>query len=172
MKPWVIARTADMVAAGESAFVISTGSDRAGLAYVFVADGRFHDGQEIDLGAYSSTPDPGTSAMVRTPRSSRASLSTAFEYGATETLVRYRRAGLVLRKLLGDSDGLFSCTEVSDEWSYMARALGAEPIAEEPGVVSISDLRSRPDARHRGRAPSSAAHRSCSGHRSIRNSSW
>jgi hypothetical protein len=80
------------------------------------------------------------------------SMGRAFEYCATESLIRHRRAALVLEKLLADSaDKTVYLRGVGDEWETMARALGAEPIAEAPGVSPSPTTRTYLPRRSRSR---------------------
>ncbi len=135
MKGWVIAHSVDLVAPGERAFVEQLGDPEPNrLTYSSLVNA--HECEAIDRGAYHDARswyvDGGRDMTVV----EGVSVGRAFEYGATETLVRHRRAELVLRKLLADSaDKTVRLRGVGDEWWTMARALGAEPIAEGLGVV-------------------------------------
>jgi len=135
VKGWVIARSVDLVATGERAFVQELGDPEPNrLTYSSLLSPQ--DCEAIDLGAYRDARswyvDDGRDATLV----EGVSLGRAFEYSATETLVRHRRAALILRKLLADSaDKTVRLRGVGEEWWTMARALGAEPTAEGPGVV-------------------------------------
>jgi hypothetical protein len=132
---WVVAHSVDLVAAGERAFILQLGEaepDR--LTYSSLLNAQ--ECQAIDQEAYRDA----RSWYVKNGRDETevdgVSLGRAFEYSATETLVRHRRAALVLGKLLADSfDNTVRLRGVGDEWWSAARSLGAHPIAEGPGVV-------------------------------------
>ena len=135
MKGWVIAHSADLVATGERAFVQQLGDPEPNrLTYSSLMSAQ--DCEAIDLGAYRDARSWYVNDGWDTTIVEGVSLGRAFEYGATETFIRHRRAALVLRKLLADSaDKTVRMRGVGDEWWAMARALGAEPIAEGPVVV-------------------------------------
>jgi hypothetical protein len=158
VKGWVIAHSADLVATGERAFVQELADpepDR--LTYSSLMSAQ--ECEAIDLGAYRDARSWYVKDGLNTTVVEDVSLGRAFEYSATETLVRHRRAALILRKLLADSvDKTIRLREVGDEWWTMARALGAEPIAEGPGVVPspFSGAHPRPPSRQ-GRLAASLA---------------
>jgi hypothetical protein len=135
VKGWVIAHSADLVATGERAFVLQLGDpapDRLTYSSLLSA----HECGSIDLGAYHDARSWYVNDGRDTTVVEGVSLGRAFEYGATETLVRHYRAEVVLRKLLADSpDRTVRLRGVGDEWWTMARAIGAEPISEGPGVI-------------------------------------
>lgn len=144
MKGWVIAHSADLVAAGERAFVQQLDDpepDRLTYSSLMTAQ----ECEAIDLGAYRDARswylDGGSDATIATG----VSLGRAFEYNATEILIRHHRAALVLRKLLADSaDKTVRLRGVGDEWWTMARALGADPVVEVPGVVPFAGSGAHP----------------------------
>jgi len=135
MKGWVIAHSVDLVATGERAFVQQL-CDPEPDRFTYSSLMSAQECETIDLGAYRDARSWYVKDGSDTTVVEDVSLGRAFEYSATETLVRHRRAALVLRKLLADSaDKTVRLRGVGDEWWTMARALGAEPIAEGPGVA-------------------------------------
>ena len=151
VKGWVIAHSEDLVAAGERAFVQQLGYPApTRLTYSSLMSAQ--ECEAIDRGAYRDARSWYFDDGRDTTLTGGVSLGRAFEYGATETLVRHRRATLVLQKLLAEStDKTVRLRGVGDEWSTMARALGAEPIAEGPGVVpsAIAGAHPTPPSRSR-----------------------
>jgi hypothetical protein len=135
VKGWVIAHSTDLVATGERAFVQQLGDPEPNrLTYSSLMSAQ--ECEAIDLGAYRDARSWYINDGWDTTVVEGISLGRAFEYAATEILIRHHRAALVLRKLLADSaDKTVRMRGVGDEWWTMARALGAEPIAEGPGVV-------------------------------------
>lgn len=125
----------ELVAPSERAFVEQLGypePDRLTYSSLMSAE----ECAAIDLGAYRDARSWYVDEGWDTTVVEGVSLGRAFEYSATETFVRHRRAALVLKKLLADSaDKTVRLRGVGSEWWTMARALGAEPIAEGPGVV-------------------------------------
>lgn len=140
MTGWVFAHSVDLVATGERAFVQELGDlepDRLSYASLMGAA----ECQEIDLRAYRDARSWYVHDGRDTTVVEGVSLGRAFECNATEILIRHHRAALVLRKLLADSaDKTVRLRGVGDEWWTMARALGAEPISEGPGVVPSPTL--------------------------------
>jgi len=149
MNGWVIAHSVDLVAAGERAFVQELSSPEPNrLTYSSLMDAQ--ECAEIDRAAYRDARSWYVDHGRDTTVVDDISLGRAFEYDATLTLIRHRRAALVLEKLLADStDKTVRLRGVGDEWWTMARALGAEPIAEEPGVVSSPVAHPTPPSRTR-----------------------
>jgi hypothetical protein len=135
MKGWIIAHSPDLVEPGERAFVEQLGDpEPTRLTYSSLMSSE--DCETIDAGAYHDARSWFTNHDEGETLVDGVSLGRAFEYDATETLIRHRRAALVLSRLPADSaDKTFRLRGVGDEWWTMARALGAEPIAEGPGVV-------------------------------------
>jgi hypothetical protein len=147
----VIAHSVELVQTGERAFVqqlADPGPDR--LTYSSLMNAQ--ECAAIDLGAYRDARSWYLSAGSDTSIVDSVSLGRAFEYCATESLIRHRRAALVLEKLLASSaDKTVRLRGVGDEWSTMARALGAEPIVEDPGVSPSATTRAYLPPRSRSR---------------------
>jgi len=135
VKGWVIAHSVDLVATGERAFVRQLSDPEPNrLTYSSLMSAQ--ECEAIDLGAYRDARSWYVNQGLDTTVVDGVSLGRAFEYSATEILVRQHRAALVLRKLLADSaEKTVRLRGVGDEWQTMARALGAVPIAEGPGLV-------------------------------------
>ena len=139
MKGWVIAHSLDQVANGERAFVQQLGSPGPGrLTYSSVMTAA--ECEAIDFASYRDARSWCVKDGLDRTVMDGVSLGRAFEYTATETLVRHRRAALVLGKLLEDSrDKTVRLRGVGTEWWTMALALGADPIAEGRGLVASPD---------------------------------
>ena len=135
MKVLVIAHSADLVETGERAFVHqldTPGSDL--LTYSSLISSS--ECAAIDREAYRQARSWYVRYGSDRTVVDGVSLGHAFEYAATETLIRHYRAAFVLRKLLADSANRTVCLRgVGAEWWTMARALGAEPTAQGPGIV-------------------------------------
>jgi hypothetical protein len=144
VKGWVIAHSVEMVAAGERAFVQQLGEtepDR--LTYSSLMSAQ--ECAAIDLSAYRDARSWYVSGGSDTTVFEGVSLGRAFEYCATESLIRHRRAALVLDKLLEDSaDKTVRLRGVGDEWSTMARVLGAN--RGRPRLSPVADHRHLPAA--------------------------
>lgn len=140
MKGWVIAHSVDLIATGERAFIQEFGDpDPERLTYSSLMNAQ--ECQAIDQGAYREARSWYVNNGQDTTVVEGVSLGRAFEYNATEILIRHLRAALVLRKLLADSaNTIVPLRGVGDEWWTMARALGVEPISEGPGVLPSPTL--------------------------------
>jgi len=151
VKGWVIAHSADLAATGERAFVHQMGDpkpDRLTFSSLLNAQ----ECEAIDLGAYREARSWYVVDGRDTTLVEGVSLGRAFEYSATETLVRHRRAALVLEKILAESaDRTVRLRGVGDEWWTMALALGARPVAEGPGVIPSPTTGARPTPPSRSR---------------------
>jgi hypothetical protein len=143
VKGWVIAHSVDLAAAGERAFIQELGDPEPGrLTYSSLMSAQ--ECEAIDLRAYRDARSWYVNDGRDTTIVEGVSLGRAFEYNATEILIRHLRATLVLRKLLADSaDKTVQLRGVGDEWWTMARALGVEPTSEGPGVVPSPTLDAR-----------------------------
>lgn len=135
MKPWIIARSADMVDPAERAFVEhidAAAPDR--LTYSSLLEKA--DCEAIDRRAYSDARTWYLRDGADPTIEDGVSLGRAFEYHATQSFIRCYRAEVVLLRLLADSKGAeFRLRGVGDEWAVAARALGEEAVVERPEVA-------------------------------------
>ena len=124
MSAWVIAKTPELCAGDEQAFVEHRPSPDRYLSYSSLMD--VSDCAAIDDAGYREAR-----SWYRTPEgdptaSDGASLGQAFELVATVLLLKYRRASLVLKRLLAqDPAAAFEFRGVGEEWWFAARAIGA-----------------------------------------------
>jgi hypothetical protein len=135
MKPWIIARSADMVDPAERTFVEhidAAAPDR--LTYSSLLEKA--DCEVLDRRAYSDARTWYRDGGADPTTESGASLGEAFEYHATIEFIRHYRAELILSRLLVDTKGAeIRLRGVGEEWAVAARSLGAAAVVERPEVA-------------------------------------
>ena len=135
MKPWIVARSTDLVDPGERAFVEyidAATPDR--LTYSSLLSEA--DCSATDRRAYSDARTWYLEGEADPTIENGVSLGTAFEYHATLGFIRHHRAELLLRRLLAEGEASeIRLRGVGEEWSVAARSLGIRAIVERPDVV-------------------------------------